>query len=173
MFKSRKNLATPIIMLIAGAIAGLFLLLKPGATLRSVIRIASWALIISGAVCAVQMYLQGKRKASDYLYAGIQILAGILLMTITRFVLKLIPAAVGLILIALGGYKLYTAYLMKGTGKISRNALIICAFAVVSIIIGIYVLSNPSSFTNTLIRILGAYLLVECAEDLYAYYVSK
>lgn len=173
MSNKKLNLTTPIIMLIAGAIAGLMLLIKPGATLNSVIRIAGWALIINGAVTAVQLFMAGKRNVNDYISCILQVAGGIAFMAIARFLVKLIPIVVGLGLIGLGAYKIKTAIDMKGKGKLTNQMILIIALAAVSAIVGIYVLLHPSGFTNTVIRILGAYILIECAEDLFAYYVSK
>ena len=173
MKKSVKSLTTPIIMLLAGAIAGLFLLLKPGATLALVIKIAGWALILDGAIKAIQMFYEGKRTPDSYLMPLVQIIAGILFMVISRFLLKLIPIAAGLILVSLGAYKLKTALDLKKKYVNSSKWIVFLALSAASIAIGIYVLCHPNGFTNTVIRILGAYLLIECAEDIYAYYISK
>ena len=172
MFKSKKPLTTPIILAIAGAVAGLFLLLRPGATLGTVIRIAGWALILDGAIKAVQLFLSGKRKLNDYVMPAAQVIFGVLFMIIARFLLKLIPIVVGLALIALGAYKIKTALDLKKKSASDKKWIVILALSALSAVIGIYVLCHPSGFTNTVIRILGAYLLIECAEDLYAYFIA-
>ncbi len=172
MFKTRKPLTTPIILALAGAIAGLFLLLKPGATLGSVIKLTGWALILDGVIKAVQLFISGKRKLNDYLLVAVQIVAGVAFMAVARFLLKLIPIIVGLFLIALAAYKIKTALDLKKRSSSDKKWLVMLVFSVLSVIIGIYVLCHPAGFTNTVIRILGAYLLIECAEDLYAYFIA-
>lgn len=172
MFKTKKPLTTPILLAIAGAVAGLFLLLKPGATLGTVIKLAGWALIIDGIIKAIQLFLSGKKKPQDYLMPAVQVIAGIAFMVVARFLIKLIPILVGLALIALGAYKIKTALDLKKKSAADKKWIIIFALSALSIIIGIYVLCHPAGFTNTVIRILGAYLLIECAEDLYAYFIA-
>lgn len=171
--KRTKNFThTPIIMLFAGAIAGLFLLLKPGATLGAVIRICGWALILDGAIKAIQRFLKGKRRMEDYYLPACEIIGGFAFMAVARFLVKLIPVAVGLVLIALGVYKGKTAFVLKNRQSASRWVIMLI-LSIASALIGLYVILHPSGFTQTVIRILGAYLLIECAEDLYAYYISR
>ncbi len=160
------------IMLIAGAAAGLFLLFRPGATLQAVIRIGGCALILDGAIKAVQRLLMGQRRMENFYLPAFEIVGGFAFMAVARFLMKLIPVAVGLVLIALGVYKGKTALALKKRANGSQW-MIMLVFAIASAIIGVYVLLHPSGFTQTVIRILGAYLLIECAEDLYAYYISR
>lgn len=94
-------------------------------------------------------------------------------MIAAHLLLRIIPIIIGLGLIALGGYKIKTALMVKGKAASDKSWIVIIVFAAVSIIVGIYILSHPAGLTNTLIRILGVYLLIECAEDLYAYYLMK
>lgn len=173
MSRSYKRIQTPVILLIAGVIAGLFLLIKPGTTLNAVVNIAAWALILDGAIRAVQLFMEGKRNINDYIYAIAEVVIGILFTIVARFLLKLIPVAVGLVLIALGVYKGKTALELKGKGTLDKKSIIIIVLAVISVIIGVYILFHPSQFNKTIIRLLGAYILIECAENLYAYYLSK
>ena len=173
MTSSKKVLPTPIIYAAAGAIAGLWLLIKPGNALNSVIKIAGWALIIDGILKAVLMLLNGKRKIEDYIAPAVEVLLGAAFMAVARFLVKLIPIGVGLILIGLGAYKIKTGLEMRAKFVNDKKWILIVALSAASIIFGIYVLLHPSGFTSTVLRILGAYLLIECAEDLYTFYVSK
>lgn len=172
MIKTNKTLTTPILLAIAGAVSGLFLLIKPGATLGIVIKLVGWALIIDAVIKAVQLVLSGKRKMDDFLMPAVQVIAGIAFMVIARFLLKLIPILIGLLLIALGAYKIKTALDIKKKSGTNKNWMIILLLSALSAIIGIYILFHPAGFTNTVIRIIGAYLMIECAEDLYAYFIA-
>lgn len=172
MKRTKTFTQTPIIMLLGGAAAGLFLLLKPGATLAAVIRIVGWALILDGAIKAIQRYLKGKRQMEDFYLPCAEIIGGFIFMAVARFLIKLIPLAVGLVLIALGVYKGKTALELKKRSN-AGQWMIMLALSIASAIIGLYVLLHPNGFNQTVIRILGGYLLVECAEDLYAYWLSK
>lgn len=170
--KTKKTFTTPILLAIAGAIAGLLLLIKPGATLASVIKLVGWALILDGAIKAVQLFMGGKKRADNYMMPAVQVVAGVAFMIVARFLLKLIPVLVALGLIALGGYKIKTALDLKKKSASDKRFMIMFALSALSIIFGAYVLLHPSGFTNSIIRILGAYLLIESAEDLYAYFIA-
>ena len=172
MFKKKGFSQTSVIMLIAGAAAGLFLLLKPGATLNAVIRISGWALILDGAIKLLQRFLKGKRQKEDFYLPAAEIIGGIAFMAVARFLVRLIPVIVGLVLIGLGIYKGKTA--LETKKRINGSQwMIMLGLAVASAVIGLYVLFHPNGFTQTVIRILGGYILIECAEDLYAYWLSK
>ena len=172
MKRTKALTTTPVIMLIAGILAGLFLLLKPGATLGAVIRIVGWALIIDGILKAMRMLMNGKRNFENFRLPAIEILGGIAFMAAARLLIRLIPIAVGLILIMLGVYKAKSAFNIKNSSN-GKQWMLLFAFAVASAVVGVYVLVHPAGFTQTVIRILGGYLLIECAEDLYAYYLAK
>lgn len=172
MKRTMRLSQTSIIMLIAGTIAGFFLLLKPGATLGTAVRFAGWALIIDGAIKVIRRFSRGVRNVEEHFPSAVEIIGGIAIMAIARFLIRLIPIVSGILLILLAVYRGRTALQLRN--HVNGNLWILTlGLSIISAVIGVYVLLNPTGFTNTLIRILGAYLLIECVESLFACYNSK
>ncbi|MBQ5771233.1 MAG: DUF308 domain-containing protein [Clostridia bacterium] len=169
MSGTKKPLTTPIILAAGGALAGLFLLIKPGASLGAVIRFIGWAMIIDGAIRAVKAFLRGERNRMGYMIPAVQIVSGIAFMAIARILIGIVPVLIGSGLIGLAAYKIRLAMIGKKNAGIGKKDAAMFAAAALSAVVGIYVIFHPAVFTSTLIRLLGGYILLESAEDLIAY----
>lgn len=163
-----KNLRkiSPVITLIAGIAAGLLLLIKPSAALNSVIKILGWGMIIAGAIQAVSLFLSGSKNANDYYNPLAFAVGGIAVLTLAHLVKKLIPLAIGIMLLVMGVLKIKNAFAMKnGNDKKWIITLVMAAF---SVVFALFIIFHPATFTNTVLRIIGVLILLECADDIFA-----
>ena len=157
---------SPAITLIAGIVAGVLLIFKPNATLNSVISIIGWGLIIAGALMAVEHLLSAKKDLKDYTDSAVLLVGGIAVLVLSGLIKRIVPMIIGVILLLSGLYKLKNALAMKKSG--SRQWVYMAVMAALSIGFAIFVFCQPVKITNTVLRIIGVLILVECAEDLFA-----
>lgn len=170
MNKYLKKLS-PTVTVIAGIIAGVLLLLRPAATLNSVMKILGWGLIAAGASEAVSSFLSGKKTLSDYITSAAFVLGGIVVLLISRKVGRILSVAIGIFLLVSGIYKLIGAFGLKNGRSSAWIAPMVMAG--ISIAFALFMLIYPAQFTGIILRILGVMILVECAQDLFALKLFK
>ena len=141
---------------------GVILVIKPGSTLNFICRIVGIAFLLAAAVGAVFALGAGagdrRSRTLFILGAAIAAIAGIILLANPRFVISLLPIAVGLGVIANGAVNLSQAISISRSG---RHGGIHIVLAVATIVLGILIFANPFSTIELLVRIMGIILIYD------------
>ncbi|MDO4547838.1 MAG: DUF308 domain-containing protein [Clostridia bacterium] len=150
------------------ALAGLFMLINPELALTVVIYLMGICLIVIGAFRVISYFRNDIRGGivTMSLAVGLALITGGILL----LVFPLIPTyamfmILGGILIGGGFTKIQMAYDVKRLGDERWWILLIASCA--SLIMGILALFNPFGVAVTLTMVLGCFLIVESAIDIY------
>lgn len=137
-------------------ILGLVLILVPGLTMTTLVRIGAGALIATGIFDLLRyvFHKESDGKLNNRLVTGVILtIAGGILMSKPTLVINLVPTILGIALMIEGLVKLQRAidlFRMKYTKWLS-----VLLVAVISLAIGILVLTNPFNTARTLVAIIG------------------
>lgn len=137
-------------------VLGLVLILVPGLTMTTLVRIGAGALIATGAFDLLRyvFHKETDGKLNNRLVTGvILVIAGGFLMSRPTLVINLVPVILGIALMIEGLVKLQRAIdlaRMKYTKWLS-----VLLVAIISLSIGILVLTNPFNTARTLVVIIG------------------
>lgn len=159
----RKNLITTSIL---GILGGLLLIIYPGDA-------AKIACITFGILCAVYGMVRivawiAKTRAlgnADLIIGLIVFAAGAVLMLHPGFVLSIIPAVVGFIIIVIGINKLKEAFDIKNSGYSKWVTLLIPAILVLGL--GLLITFNPFATAELTVRVIGATLAFNGVSDIW------
>lgn len=163
MKKSKINAIVSTIIIIA---VGVFLLIRPGETLTTAVRLFGIALLVLGAMGVVsQLIKRDDRSVISLIISVVEAVIGIIIIASPAFVVSLFPIIVGIIIALYGLSDLLAALNMKkadiGSWKI---ALIL---SVITIILGIVLFVNPFKTMSTLVRIIGVVLVYKGITGLF------
>lgn len=137
-------------------ILGLVLILVPGLTMTTLVRIGAGALIATGIFDLLRyvFHKESDGKLNNRLVTGVILtIAGGILMSKPTLVINLVPTILGIALMIEGLVKLQRAidlFRMKYTKWLS-----VLLVAAISLAIGILVLTNPFNTARTLVVIIG------------------
>ena len=159
----RKNLLTTSVL---GVLGGLLLIIYPGGT-------AKIACMTFGILCAVYGMVRitawiAKTRAlgnADLIIGLIVFAAGVVLMLHPGFVISIIPAIVGFIIIVIGINKLKEALDIKNSGYSKWGTLLIPAILVLGL--GMLILFNPFATAELTVRVIGATLIFNGVSDIW------
>ena len=162
MRKSKINTIVSMLVMIA---VGAFLLIRPGDTLTTAVRIFGIALLVIGAVgIASQLLKKDERNVIGLIISAAEAIAGVIIAS-PAFVVSLFPIVVGVIVALYGLSDLITALNMKkediGAWKL---ALIL---STITIILGVILFMNPFQTMTTLVRIIGVVLVYKGITGLF------
>ena len=149
-----------------GGLLGLFLLLFPQTTANIVFFIFGTALIVAGVVHAILYFADDARNAIGgwQLATGIMlVLAGIAVFVLADALIAFLPFIFGLILLIGGVFKLQGAFDMRRMGVSTWARELI--YVAVSVVMGLVIICNPFSTMMTLMRVIGAALVIEAVQD--------
>ena len=111
MKKTKINMIVSMLIMIA---VGIFLLIRPGDTLTTAVRIFGIALLVLGAVGVVSQLLQkDDRSVISLIISAVEAVVGIIIIASPAFVVSLFPIVVGVIVALYGLSDLITALNMK------------------------------------------------------------
>lgn len=156
-------------------VAGLLLLLFPQMTTSVVFWGMAAALMIAGAVqmigyfrCDVQKAITGSGMATGLML----IILGLIVGCAQETIASLLPVIFGVVLFTGGVFKTQGAFDMKRMGDLRWFTTLIGAL--ISTVFGLIVLINPFGTLMTLMRVMGAFLVIEGVQDmLYAWRYEK
>lgn len=165
---------TEIIMGLAAVLIGFVLTVWPGMASSVVICGIGAVGIVIGILHAVHyMMLDARQSVVSYdMGLGlVWIVGGILVIVLKNFLLSLLPVFFGLVILLGGIAKLQFTLNMKRMGL--RRWYVELAGAVLSIVLGTLILTNPFSTAMLLMRVIGISLLIEGVQDLASCYAFK
>ena len=163
MKKTKINMIVSMLIMIA---VGIFLLIRPGDTLTTAVRIFGIALLVLGAVGVVSQLLQkDDRSVISLIISAVEAVVGIIIIASPAFVVSLFPIVVGVIVALYGLSDLITALNMKKADIGSWKLALI--LAVITIILGVILFANPFKTMSTLVRIIGVVLVYKGVTGLF------
>lgn len=155
MKRSKMNAIVSMIIMIA---VGVFLLIRPGDTLTTAVRIIGIALLVLGAVgIASQLVKKDDRSVISLIISAVEAVIGIIIIASPAFVVSLFPIIVGVIIALYGLSDLLAALNMKKADNGGWKLALI--LSVITIILGIVLFANPFKTMSTLVRIIGVVLV--------------
>lgn len=148
-------------------VIGLILLIWPGHVMTSALKILGIALLVGGVICAATWY---RGRMTDIgparLAEGIVMaVAGLVVLTMPKLVISIVPIALGLGIMANGALNLAQAFDQRREGY-SRWGFSL-ALAAVTLLLGLVMVFNPFSTMETLVAAIGVIMLYNGASNLW------
>ena len=163
---------TSLLGLILGLVIGVLLLVSPGTVTNLLFTIVAWALIIFGAINVLSSFFGGGKRTNTSLGTSLlMVLGGILLLVFKGSIIDAIELVIGILLIAGGAIKLFSALDMRKV--LHGQWLITIVIAIAMIVFGLLLTFGVFNVTDTILRIVGIVFIIESAQDLFAYIRSK
>mgnify|MGYP005790089263 CR=1 FL=1 len=166
MWRMIKENAAGAAGIAAGGLLGLLLLFFPQTTADAVLYIFGIALILIGAVRSVQYFRMDVRSAisSRQLALGVLLIfAGVMVLVFSESFISFFPFVLGCVLFIGGIAKLQSAFDLKRMGVAKWYYDLFGVL--VSLLFGLIILLNPFSAAMTLMRVIGAALVIEVVQD--------
>ncbi len=149
-------------------ILGVILFLKPGGTLSMISQIAGTGAAIAG-VLTIRDGIRRKREGwggSGGLLGGIVILlVGCWLVFNPQAAASILPQLIGIVILGNGIINLMDALSLRKTGY-SRWTMSL-VLAILTILFGLAVLSNPFGYASMLVRLMGAAMIYNGLSNLW------
>lgn len=161
-----KENSTSLIYVAASALLGLLLLIFPETATGALMWILAAALIICGAVRVYQYFKLSKKEAllGDRMVSGLILIAvGLIVGLAQRAIAGMFPFVFGCALLLGGIIKFQGAFDLRIVGY--KRWYIALLAALLSGALGLVILLNPFATALTLMRVLGAFLLIEAVQD--------
>ena len=140
---------------------GFWLILHPGQSLKTAVRILGIGLLAGGAL-AIGFFCFSKQKQDLRIIGGLilgiaGVAAGLFVLIKPTWVINIFPMAAGIFVAFSGILNMVHALETRKAGN--RGWQILLGLSVVSIVVGILLFANPFSYMSTLVRLLGAILI--------------
>lgn len=166
MKKILKSTLFTALILIA---LGIYMVLSPGAALANIIKIIGIALIVAGAV-TVLLYVFNKdsqsRSFTSLATGIILVIAGIVFLVEPGAIEKIFPTVVGILVIVNGILNLIASLKAKKAG--APVWLVGLILSVLTVALGILILTQPLFLMNQIVRIVGIVLIIMGVSSLLA-----
>ena len=147
-------------------IVGLILVIRPTMPALVITRIIGVALLVSG---AGSLFGWSRNRESttamDGGLGGLMAVAGLVLLIWPGLLVNLIPVAVGIGILVHGVTNLFKALELKKAGYSAWVTPLV--LAVLSILGGIFILSNPMGMIKSIFRVIGIVLIYNGVTSLY------
>ena len=167
--KFEKYTKNNILMSILMVVLGLLLFIWPGKTLEIAARFLGIALLIGAAVSGISWYRDRNRPGGvDYgtLALGIvSLVVGIIVLAAPKGVITLLPKLIGLAIIINGVLNIAQAMELKNAGNASWTSSLV--MAVLTILLGLFLLFFAFSVMKTAIMIIGGILVYNGVSNLW------
>lgn len=153
---NNKSKIINILLMIVIIAAGVLVLVYPGESLITAVRILGIAMIIYGAIVCVSFIL-GARNWVLFITGLIALAAGIYANVRPDVIVAYFPLAAGLMLVISGIRDLFKAFALRSrTLNLWKVALI---FAAITLLLGIVIIYNPFAVQATMVTVMGIGLI--------------
>ena len=161
--EDRHGLLLSILMIVIG----LVLVIWPGHVMTTALAILGVALLVGGVISIVSWY-RGRGHDAGFLTLAeglLMAVAGIVVLSAPKFLISIVPVAVGIVVLINGVVNLAQALDQRREGY-SRWTLSL-ALAVLTIILGLLVILNPFSTMEMLVMAIGVVIIYNGASNLW------
>lgn len=155
-----KSKFSNIIKLIIVVALGLVLLLYPGQTLDTMVKVLGIVIIVTGAVALISSLTQKDKNAYvmfQLVGAFIGIIAGIIVLTNRGLVISIFPILTGVGIAIYGAFGIAQALTFKKYYATGWQASLI--FSVITVGVGVLIAADPFGTMNTIVRLIGIVLI--------------
>ena len=161
----KYDLLTSVVLLVLG----ILLLFIPGSIVTMVIRIFGIIVLVLG---GLNIYNNTKNKSNttDLTYGILISILGLVFISSPQTIASIIPFILGVWIVLRSAVKLQFVSTLKNSGNDYIKSLII---NILELILGIVLIFNPFKGAETLIRIIGIFIIVYSGLDILNYYFSK
>ena len=157
---------TEIITCGAIILLGIVLLILPGVATSILFNTIGGVCILIGLIHVIKYFTLDARIAvvgNDMALGLAWIAGGVAIIIFKPLLVSLLPVVFGLVLLIGGGFKVQSSLGFKRMNAASWYWELICA--VVSVVMGILIVSNPFSTALLMMRVIGAALVLEGCMD--------
>ena len=157
-----KYLRNKTIMSVAGIVAGLILMIWRGKFVEQMIRVVGYVLLAAAAVYLFKYIKENSRNQTLLGYAVAAAGAGLLLILLSRLLLRAFPAIAGVLMILSGAATLVQTFNDRNVPVYSKllSALVI--------VLGILIAIQPGRIANAIVFCVGAVFVVNGVSGLLA-----
>ena len=148
-------------------VIGLVLMLWPGHVMTTTLKILGIALL-AGGVISIASWYRGRMQDVNVstLALGILLaLAGIFVLAAPKFLISIVPVAVGLVVVFNGIFNLAQALDQRREGY--SRWIVSLTLAILTLVLGLLIVFNPFSTMEMLVMAIGAVILYNGASNLW------
>ena len=161
----KYDLLTSIVLFILG----LILIFVPGNIITTVIRIFGLIIVVLG-VLSIIGSSKNKSNSVELIYGILIAILGIVFVSNPQVIASIIPFILGVWIVIRSLFRLQLVSTIKRTNNDYVKPLVI---NVITLILGITLMFNPFRGAETLIRIIGIFLLIYSSLDILDYYFTR
>lgn len=155
----KKILKSTLITALVLIALGIYMVLSPGAALSNIIKVIGIAIIVAGAVTVLLYVLNKEGNSLTTLAAGIiLVVAGIVFLVKPGAIEKIFPTVVGILVIVNGVLNLIASLKARKAG--APVWIVGLILSVLTVALGIMILTQPLFLMNQIVRIVGIVLIV-------------
>lgn len=161
----KYDLLTSIILLVLG----ILLLFIPGDIVTTVIKIFGIVIVIVGVLSIINSS-KNKTNSTDLVYGILITILGIVFISNPQVIASIIPFILGVWIIIKSLFRLQFVSTIKSTNGDYIKLLVI---NLITLILGIVLVFNPFKGAETLVRIIGIFLIVYSGLDILNYFFTR
>lgn len=149
-----KYLKNKTIMSVAGIVIGLILMIWRGQFVEQMIRVSGYVLLVAAAVYLVMYFRDNRQNEAQMGYAVMAAGAGLLMILLSRTLLRIFPVIAGVVMIVSSAATLMRTY------RDSNVPLYAKLLSALVILIGILIVLHPGRIADTIVFCVGAAFVV-------------
>ena len=161
----KYDIATSIILFILG----LILIFVPGGIITTVIRVFGLVIIVLG-IFGIMNGTKNKQNNTELIYGVLIAVLGVVIVSNPEVIASIIPFILGVCITLRSLLRLQVVSNMKKNSDDYLKPLII---NIITLILGVTLIFNPFKGAETLIRIIGIFLIVYSGLDILDYYYTR
>lgn len=161
----KYDLLTSIVLLILG----ILLLFVPGNIITTVIRVFGIIILVLG-ILSVLNSSKNKKNNTDLVYGILICILGIVFVSNPQVIASIIPFILGVWIVLKSIFKLQFVASLKSSSIDFVKPLVI---NIITLLLGITLIFNPFKGAETLIRIIGIFLIVYAGLDILDFYFTR
>ena len=153
---------SPSLLAILLAILGVILFIRPHRSLGFVVRAGAVILLAEGGMGIYKNFQNPVRRSSGMVMRSVDILmalAGLFILLRPGFLIRLFPAAIGMVLILYGALRLWMWH-MPLRSAFTRENLPLSVVQAFPLALGIFLFFFPNGAVDIAVRLIGAYLVL-------------
>jgi uncharacterized membrane protein HdeD (DUF308 family) len=143
-------------------VIGILIVMNPGGTVETIIKVVGWILIVAGAVSILGFALDKQKGIKSYgdIVVGVLVLAmGIILVITPKTFISFIGIIFGILLLVHGIYQIVTGFRNKGYQDSKWTHAMI--FGLICIVLALIIIINPFASISSLMTLIGISLIVD------------
>ena len=162
----KYDLITPIVLILSG----LLLLFIPGGIINTVISIFGIIIIALGALSIIEA-VKSKQSNIGIAYGILMSILGIVFISSPNVIAGIIPLILGIWILIKSAIRLQYVFFLKDSG--SEEWIKAMIVNILTLILGMVLIFNPFKGAETIMRIIGIFMIIYAILDISEYYMTK